>query len=206
MIPVLALDPGLTGAAVLLSPDGKTVLCVWRWIQRKRVGGTVYVVTGRWVGVTGRRGVVEDGGELSTLHGVGEHIREIAAMASPGRYLCVVEGLFIPRRRKGENPKAFGGRVASTLTLAEATALVYGPLLPGSTALLRPKSSVWRPAILGLRPNVSSDIAERTAIALVRATMTGLGDLGADPHVAEAAVMSRWGWVQQQQAALSGGA
>jgi len=192
MIPTLAIDPGATGGAVYLDADGRTVLGAWHWVRRKRKAGTVYVL----------RSVVV-GHELPVVGY--EHLGSVGlamfdATAGTWPVLLVCEGLFIPRRKRGEQEAKYTGRVRSTLELAESAALVYGPNLTNASELLRPTAAVWRPAVLGLPANASSDLAERMAIQLAGATMTGLGELGSDPHVAEAAAMARWGWVQQRQA------
>ena len=190
MRPVLAIDPGATGAGALLAADGATVLACWSWVERKRKAGTVYAVEGRWCRLADSR-------ELDTLHAVGAWMALQARTADAEGYVLVVEGLFVPRRRRGQDEGKHAGQVRSTLTLAESTGMLMGPLLESSAELHRPSAGTWRPAVLGLASNVSSDIAERVARNLVKATMQGQGRLGENPHVAEALCMARWGWVQQ---------
>ncbi len=195
MLPTLAIDPGATGGAVYLDADGRTVLGAWHWVRRKRKAGTVYVL----------RSVVV-GHELPVVGY--EHLGSVGlamfdATAGTWPVLLVCEGLFLPRPPAGATKAVMDrhmGQCRSVLTLAESAALVYGPNLTNASELLRPTAATWRPAVLGLPANASSDLAERMAIQLAGATMTGLGELGSDPHVAEAAAMARWGWVQQRQA------
>ena len=67
---------------------------------------------------------------------------------------------------------------------------------------MRVVASAWRPLILGLPASVSSDVAEQTAIRVLsgrRPLISGLGELAKNPHVAEAAMIARFGWVKQRE-------
>lgn len=214
LLPVVAIDPGHEGACVVLAADGKTAVATFAWIRRKRKAGPVYVVDyGRsdWDGKQ-----VEF--EFDDLNQVGRRIaREVNAPDSMATdsHLLVVEGLFVPRpsqaaaldlarpRRQqgfaGGAGAKYLGQVARVLKLAEAGALVAGPLLSGAVSVERPTAGKWRPAILGLPANASSDDAEALAIRMMTAAkpplVAGLGDLARNPHVAEAACIAKWGHV-----------
>ncbi|NRA03770.1 MAG: hypothetical protein HRU00_14320, partial [Myxococcales bacterium] len=162
MIPVLGIDPGkVEGGAVLLAADGKTALAAWHWIERRRKAGNVYAVTAI-------RGIRAQS-EKATLANVGEDIAYDLYDTDEVRYpMClVVEALFVPRlpksalagRMSRQEVQTFMGKARSVHALAEAAALVYGPLTPYAAHLLRPLASAWRPLILGLPASVSSDVA-----------------------------------------------
>ena len=203
MIPVLGIDPGkVEGGAVLLAADGKTALAAWHWIERRRKAGNVYVVREQW-------GDDLDSCDVSTLHHIGEGLRRITTSES-GAFDLVVEALFVPRlpksalagRMSRQEVQTFMGKARSVHALAEAAALVYGPLTPYGAHLVRPLASAWRPLILGLPASVSSDVAEQTAIRVLsgrRPLISGLGELAKNPHVAEAAMIARFGWVKQRE-------
>lgn len=212
-LPVVAIDPGQTGACVVLDGDGRMALAAWAWTLRKRKAGRVYSVE-----------VVLFPGPPATydapsLHAIGDAVRPWAR----GRYLLVVEGLFVPKPRPKQahamargDYKAGGdgwkylGQVKRVLALAEAAALVSGPLLAGAEGIERPTASTWRPQVLGLKANASSKLSEDTAKLLLTTRpplVSGLGELAENPHVAEAACMAAWGHtllVQRAQEAAHG--
>lgn len=200
---VVAIDPGHTGACVVLHENGRLGLLAFGWKKRQRKYGRVYVLTDS----TGNKQTLE------SLHEVGQCIA--VALRHVLDYLLVVEGLFVPRpspraaadlarprrqqRRDGPGAK-YLGQVSSVFRLAEAGALVTGPLLSRAVGdVERPLASKWRPAILGLPANCSSDESEALAIRMVTEArpplVSGLGELGRNPHVAEAACQARFGHV-----------
>lgn len=186
MIPALStlgVDPGRTGAACLLGPDGRTVLRWWTWCYRRRKAGDVYVVE------EGERGgTPPPRREIWTMGGVGTLIAGHPAIRGP--VLVVLEQLFVPR----------AASPASFLTLAEDTGELKGALR-GAGEVVRALASTWRPAVLGLPRNASSDASEAAAMAACRGGLVrGLEDV-VSPHLAEAACLARWGWVQQRQIA-----
>lgn len=201
MTAILGVDPGADGGAVLLDPTGRRAVVAWSWRQRKRRGAVVYVLE-----------VVEGGASAAaptprdTVHGVARTLQR-AAKAQP--YALSLEGLFVPRppnglvcRRGEKRTEAFLGRSRHVITLAETTGQLLGPLASHAEAVWRPTAAVWRTDILGLPRNISSDAAERVAVAAMEGLIpmvADLGELSCDPHVAEAAAIARWGWVQQQQ-------
>lgn len=194
--PVLGVDPGAEGGAVLLDVDGRTVLDWWLWRPRDRKDeARGWALWGHgWADWTEHVSLSELGDEIA---------EDVDRQLEAGLVSLVVEGLFVPRPRDGltcwrgqRETEAYLGRVRSTLTLAENTAELMGPLRAAAVEIHRPKASTWRAAVLGLPRNVASDVAERTAIALCRATLRGLEEVE-HPHLAEAACMAKWGWVQQ---------
>lgn len=181
----LAIDPGHIGGAVLLDPTGRRVLLAWAWARSERIGGTVYRLR-RQHGTTI---------EPATLHDVGERIRKDMAQLCP-EYHLVVEGLFCPAQGEHEELHKYLGRVSRVIELAQAAALVYGPLLSEAAQVDRPLASQWRPEVLQLSGSCSSDLAEERAMAALsgdRPLVVGLGELAHDPHVAEAACQAVWG-------------
>ena len=205
MIPVIGIDPGkLEGAACLLAANGTEALAAWHWKLRKRKGGDVYEVAIQ-------RGVVEDWDTQLDLHRVGRRIRDDIGYVPCSVYALACEGLFVPRLPAAATRRAltakeihvFMGKARRVHALAEAAALVYGSCLPSASTVYRPLASEWRPLVLGLAANVSSDIAEATAIRMLSGrspVVTGLGELAKNPHVAEATFIARAGWVKQREA------
>lgn len=203
---ILGLDPGASGGAVLLSPDGRRVLAAWAWSQCQRE------LADAWLLQTTLHGRVR---ELQDLAEVGE---EIAAdlrqgYRLPERYQLVVERLFLPsfpstEPLEREAIRRHLGRCASVLQLAESAALVFGPLLRCAERLHRVYASRWRAAVLDLQPGVDGDEAEDKAIERCReGLVVGLGALVTNGHVAEAACMARWQWEIEnpaQQSLLGG--
>lgn len=179
-LPTLGVDPGRTGAACLLAPDGRTVLQWWTWTHRVRKAGDVYVL--RWS---------RDPGHDHTLPSLCAVAGGIARRALPtGLHVSlVVEGLFVPQ-----------GRVNGAMTLGECTGELIGPLREISLGpILRPTAGTWRPAVLGIRPNTRAAEAELRAVQAVRAGLVDGLEINGDGHLAEAACIARWGWVQQQR-------
>ena len=195
---IVAIDPGDDGGAVVGEPDkGKHALGVFRWRKSEAKSG------GYNLSRSGRPTV-----RVLTLHDVGQAIADF--VGARGCFL-VCEGLFVPRPpvNMAKHGKKYTGQVRHVLTLAESTALLYGPCLPRAVKLLRPTAAVWRPEILGLSPNASSDLSEKRAImAMTQARpplVAGLGEWATDPHVAEAACIYRWGHLRQVEGSRSRG-
>ncbi|MCK5495414.1 MAG: hypothetical protein V3S93_02505 [Methyloceanibacter sp.] len=189
--PVIGIDPGADGGAVILQADGQTALDAFRW--RKGVGG--YNV----------RSIYGPSTKVPTLAHVGDRI----ARAFGHKVWLGVEGLFVPRPNPG-HLHVHPGQIRHVLTLAENAALVYGPMLGKAERVERPTAAVWRPAILGIARNASSKSSEAAAIAACTKMrppiVTGLRDLGEDPHVAEAACIARYTWLAQVgESKLNGG-
>lgn len=181
-LPTLGVDPGRTGAACLLASDGRMVLRWWTWCHRRRKAGDVYVVE-----EGARGGTPPPRREIGTMGGVGTLIAGHPTIRGP--VLVVLEQLFVPRMA---SPATF-------VTLAEDTGELKGALR-GAGDVVRALASTWRPAVLGLPQNASSDASEAAAMAACRGGLVvGIEDV-VSPHLAEAACLARWGWVQQQEA------
>ena len=121
-------------------------------------------------------------------HDIGSALHWRVQGRGVARAVVVVEQLFVPRQA---SPATF-------LPLAEETGALVASLRPlGDGEVLRVLASQWRPAILGLRANVSSKAAEAAALAACRGGLVRGAEEVADPHLAEAAMIARWGWVQQ---------
>lgn len=196
-VPVLGVDPGATGGAVLLDRTGTRALAAWRWRpSRSRKTSDLYlqtVVGGQLLEGTSRADGIE---RVSGQHEVGQALARVALLEP---YLLCLEGLFVPRPRQGQPTGKHLGQVRSVLTLAESTGELAGPLRQGATKVLRPTAAQWRHAVLGLHTRTSSDHAEEVALRAMRGRpplVADLGELVGDPHVAEAACIARWGWLQ----------
>lgn len=190
--PVIGIDPGRDGGAVWLAADGRTVLDAWRWRYSTKKGHyNVRVAHGHRYTV-------------AALSEIGNHLAQRAIVAQlEGRPILCIEGFFVPRVPKGKKPDAkYYGQVARIVTLGEYAGQVYGPCNVYASEVLRPTAGVWRPMILGIPPNTDSKTAEGAAIVactrIKPPLVRGLGELGTDPHVAEAACIARYGWLMQR--------
>lgn len=197
-LPVLGVDPGRTGAACLLGADER-VVSWWLWRPSGAEDGPIRLWTSG-----GTDWVFEEGmSHIATLMA-----RVVDDLTDMGGAVVVVEGLYVPRpregmvcRRKAPETEAYLGLVRHVLTLAELTGAILDPLQSVAVGeVLRPKAEQWRREILSIKRGTPSDEAEARAIAACRGGLVrGLEEV-ADPHLAEAAMIARWGWVQQRAA------
>ena len=181
----LGVDPGRSGAAVLLEGD-RRVVGWWAWTLLGRKAGESWRL--RWPD-----GVADLGDNAASLGAIGCGIRNaVRPWPSAGNDWpdLVVEGLFVPRARAGGRPVD----PQSVIPLAEATGELIGGL--GLRPRARPPANVWRPAMLGIPARTPADEAEAYAIRMYPTTFGALpegltrGELGA---VCEAAWIARWG-------------
>lgn len=178
---VLGVDPGHSGGAVLLR-DGEHVERAWAWRRRSRKAGKIYEL----------RSVGEHSWRIE-----GEFPRLADAMCwvlgdCPKPYDLVVEGL-LPHRKSSAQ---------SLISLGEATGVQVGVFTQGAQRLWRPVASEWRRR-LGL--GVGRAWSEPHAVAEAEARW-GLFSGWDRPrnksaealrgHVAEAAWMARFGWLE----------
>lgn len=181
----IAVDPGATGGAVLLAPDGRTVLDwrVWSTLARGfRLRGPG--LEPKW---------------LSWQSGLGE---ELAQLWGPAR--VVVEGLFVAHG----SSKAAKGKRRSLLPLAEAAGELMGPLRRVAIGpILRPTAQrEWRPAILHVPADCSAHEAEERAVNWARRNLRWVDPLpnaltyAEEGAVSEAACMASWAVLQTQEA------
>ena len=171
LVPILGIDPGASaGGAVLLDASGELALAHLSWRRRQRDKRQVWEV--RSSGMWHRDVIVPD------LHRVGLMIATLVPMSAR----LVVEDLF--------------GRGSTLKILAEACGEVKGPLRRIQVGPeLRVLASVWRPLVLGCSSRTRADAAEALAVAWARSTIKGLERVD-NGHVAEAAAIARWGWLQ----------
>lgn len=191
--PVLGIDPGHDGGAVLLG-EGRVALAVLAWRRLHRKSGDVYATMNL------------DGDEQAepSLHGVAQRISAELAGArvsfrderyaydlSAPWYHLAVEGLFA-------RP---GLALHGICSLAEATGEVTGPLRQAAISEVRPKASEWRSAVLARGWGRTSEEAERAALRLCQARLPTLGLFLSSrlkdglvqplwPHVCEAAAIA----------------
>lgn len=189
MIPALGIDPGaVQGGAVLLGADGCACLGAWNWKRygrtKKRDGRHAYRLGWHVPGLDDSDGSADAPTLGSAAHLIAAHL---SALGCPS-YVLTVEGLFVAPGK------------SSPLVLAESAGVLYGPLEASAVNDLtayRPRSQEWRSTMLGISERkLGKDGAERAAVALVTRWCVGLGRLATDPHVAEAAHLSRWGWLR----------
>lgn len=185
-LPTLGVDPGHTGGAVLLEPSGLDVRMVTAW-RRTRRKGHPYIVTQRFRASGGRW--VQMDHVVSHLGAVGRVLAGV--LTADGAALCC-EGISLHRK----------AAPATAIELGRTVGLLTAPLLDRVSAVLdEPLASQWRPAILGLPGNASSDDSEKAARSLIVAQRieARFGLLLDDGHVAEAFAIARWGWAQQRR-------
>jgi hypothetical protein len=191
---ILGIDPGhLNGAAVLLTGE-RTVAAWWTWKRLDRKGGPVWRVTAARD--------VEGAEPREAMWQVGHAIGTWLMLLDPHRPMyqptLVLEGLFVPRPRRGQRPV----NPQSVIPLAEATGELIGGLR--MTPALRPKATDWRWDQLRLPNRTPADAAEAAAVKLAPhffdwpegaepVTTPTKAELGA---LCEAAWISRYGWVR----------
>jgi len=171
---VLGVDPGVNdGAAVLLDPTGTQAMGAWAWHAIIRDRRRAYEL----------RSSDRPTGIERTLHGCGGAIaRGVRSALNGAPWLLVEEGLF--------------GRGLTLDVLADARGELCGPLRATSRLVadpLRPRASSWRPAVLSIPGRTGADTASAMAVARVPLIIRGLGTMGHNEHVCEAAAIARWG-------------
>jgi hypothetical protein len=172
-LPVLGVDPGREGAAVLVAPGVAPLRALGAWWWRPVRGGYEVASLG---GAFGR---------VEALHDVGLAVAAKVRQLAPDGWRVVLEGLYV----------ASLDRAPSVLTLAEAAGEVLGPLR-GVGPVLRPVAAAWRAKVLRLG-RVGAARAEAYAIEAVPGIVAGLGELGRVGHVAEAGCMAYYGAVME---------
>lgn len=190
MLPTLGVDPGRTsGAAVLLDADGRTVLAWWTWCLLRRKGGDAWRVTRK---APGEDLMVDALWEVGRLVAI-----DVSRCLGEGDPVLVVEGLFVPRARRGGRPV----NPQDVVPLAEATGELIGGLR--MTPAYRPLATEWRGLTLGLMARTPAADAEAYARKTAAAAFdwpkgTGPATEAERGALAEAAFIARYGWVQQK--------
>ena len=162
----VGVDPGVSGGAVCLEDDGRSVVWAVGWRKLRRRSGAVWAVS--WT--------------IAPAHlflSLGEVAAAVCGLADgAGDYRLAVEGLF--------------GRGPSLVTLAEASGRILGALEGGASGeTWRPRSRDWRKRVLGIsEAKLGAAGSERAAVALAPAMFEGLGELVTDGHVVEAACIA----------------
>jgi hypothetical protein len=153
-LPVLGVDPGREGAAVLVAPGDAPLRCLGAWWWRPVKGGWLVSDTGdrEW--------------GAATLHDVAGWIRLDTRQLARAGHRVVLEGLYVSSL----------DRAPSVLALAESAGEVLGPLR-GVGPVLRPTAATWRAKVLRLG-RVSAARAEAYAIEAVPGIVAvGLAEL-----------------------------
>jgi len=164
----IGVDPGVSGGAVCLAPDGRTVVWACSWHILRRVGGPVWRV--RWhdhdASVPAR-----------TLGEVAELCRHLTSTEASGGWRLSVEALF--------------GRGPSVIRLAETAGRFLGGLEVPGTPTHRPRSRDWRKRVLGIEEALlGAKASEEVAVRMAPTLFRGLGQLEQDGHVVEAACIA----------------
>ncbi len=167
----LGIDPGVTGAAVLLDRFGNFEAC-WKWTPKRMKSST--------------QDVPHDAESL------GEMMFDMASDAADGRRASVltvcIEGLYIPPDHK---------RPQDLLTLAEAAGKAIGACeAAGLTVAYRPKASTWRSKTIKAACGKSRKQAEAYALEHVGAFVELPEPWNTNIHVVEAALIARYGHIR----------
>lgn len=178
----LAIDPGRTGAAVLAEPStGLQLRCIYacKWSPRRNGGYTVRT----------HKGGSETADDLY-------HVSRLISLEAKEFDVLVVEGLFAPPLKPGENIEKYRGKVSRQLTLAQAKGEMMASLRGRAPVLFEPDARTWRAKVLRCGNKKRRD-AERYAIRVVPThIVTGLDRLAGNVHVCEAAAMAWYGWAK----------
>ena len=169
--PVLGVDPGAHGAAVLLP-----TMTWWAWAPSKAKGQPGWLLHS-----------AEGCSWVASFAALGAAVAEEVLALAGGPVPCVLEGLF--------------ARGSGSITLAERCGELLGGLRPCVAALARPLAGDrrrgrqgWRRQVLGLSDQTGAAAAEGAAIA--RARREGWLPRGlsasAQGAVAEAGLMALW--------------
>jgi len=149
---VLGIDPGRTGAALLLSPAGHPVV-LWTWRPRTRGGVGVYEVCIVQL-VPGEEAPRRRRETLDTLHAVGMLLRDgILRVTGMLRWRLYVEAPHVTRL----NP-------STGLALAVTIGKLIGPMEvhTGKAELVQPAE--WRAELLDLPPRTPRDRCKRVSV------------------------------------------
>ena len=130
--PIVGIDPGRDGGAVILAPDGRHVVAAFRWRHSSR----------GWFNL--RTVAANEAGPTTRVRSLGDVGAAIARRLGRDVVLCV-EGLFVPRLDKGKKPDAkYLGQVARVVTLGEYAGQVFGPAARHASVTFRPNAGAWR--------------------------------------------------------------
>ena len=193
-IPYLGIDPGKTGAALLLS-EARQPLVLYAWHPRTQFGATVYEVA-----------IVSEAGQrretVANLHAVGLLMEaSVARVLSRPCWGVAAEAPYV-------------GRNAGTgLIVAYQTGLLAGPL-EGHMAgkVLQVRASIWRRELLGLPPATKREKAKRYSLDIMPRRLPGLEVLlqrasqllGIDPedmdHATDAGGVAEYGYIHSGDA------
>jgi hypothetical protein len=188
--PVLGIDPGHDGAAVLLDEAGDPVWAArWRSLDRgKGKGQTPHRVYRLDLQVGRDNEIVSS--EHRTLAGVGA---ELPRWVHPWQVHLAAEGLFVFSM----------ARQSAAIELGRTVGWLTAGLREDALSYDEPSAAKWRPSVLGCQRHAKSDEAERLALLRWRARWSGA--LATDAHVAEAECIAwyRRGVLQLERAQLA---
>jgi hypothetical protein len=182
--PVLGIDPGHDGAAVLLDGAGEPRWAGrWRPLKRTKDGVDYRVYRLDWEPLGGAL----YSSEHRTVAGVGAALSaQVRIQLGEARLHLVAEGLFVFSMARGD----------AGIELGKTVGWLTAGLLEHALSYDEPRARKWRPDVLGCNPAESSDEAER--LALLRWRSRWSGHLANDAHVAEAECLAwyRWTWLR----------
>lgn len=181
--PVLGIDPGTPGAAVLLDDAGACQLAVyWHEINAGRSLALHWWSRARGAG----------GERLAPRYSaVGAALLDLLAVEDLSRRcLLRIEGVFV-----GKNP-------TTAITLAQASGELLAPIQEHLDQEAQTvKATAWRRALLGLPVNTRSAAAKAASVRSMPLRVPGLSDaltvLGEHDHITDAAGVAQSGQVSR---------
>ena len=144
MAPVLGVDPGNSGAAVLV--DGRRIIAAAAWFDRVRGGTKQYRIM-----------CTADAKEASpytsrTAHGIGRRLYDFFRVHSPAPWALLVEDMYVRQNIK------------TSVIMARRAGALSGPLEDYAVGPAEwVKASVWRKTVLRMNPFTKRESAKRAA-------------------------------------------
>lgn len=143
--PVLGIDPGVSGAAVLLDEQGDPCWAL-RWVALDRKAGRVYRIDCEL------RPFEVASTEVRSLAGVGAYL---GSLVEPATAHVAIEGLFVASMARQGAALDLGRSVGWLTAYVREYALSYDDAVTAGE---------WRPAVLGCPRYTDSKEAERLAL------------------------------------------
>ena len=179
----IGIDPGMSGAAVVLSRERAELLITWRACQRQK--SRAYAVQIR-----------SHGGQVDHI------VRRVSAIGSLIAGECAQHGVLsasvaVEDAYVGRNPR-------TSVHVARSAGLLVGPVEQAYDVTASwVAAAEWRAAVLGLPRNTSRADAKRVSVQYLPARVPGLralcGASGIADHMTDAAGVAEWLRIAQRR-------
>ncbi len=180
----IGIDPGMSGAAVVLSRERAELLITWRACQRQK--RRAYAVQVR-----------SHGEQVEHL------VRRVSAIGAVVAGACARAGVLsasvaVEDAYLGRNPR-------TSIHVARSAGLLVGPVEQAYDVTASwVAAAEWRAAVLGLPRNTSRADAKRVSVQYLPARVPGLralcGASGVADHMTDAAGVAEWLRIVQRRA------